>query len=114
MHEASIALSILDIALKRCLEAGYEKIDSIGLRIGKASGVMTEALVFTFDALKHDTPAHRAVLNIENISVGGICLSCKSEFSTEDLYVFSCPRCGGAEIEINSGRELDIVDIEVS
>ena len=45
MHEASIAQSVLDIAGENCKKAGYSRIDSIRLRIGRASGVMTEALL---------------------------------------------------------------------
>ena len=113
MHEASIAQSILDTAFEECRKSGYEKIQSIEVKIGRASGCMPDALSFAFDALKQGTPANDAALIIEDILVGGRCLKCNKEFTGEELFVFSCPHCGASDIEVSRGRELNITGIEV-
>lgn len=115
MHESSIALSILDIVAETCREKGCASVDSITVRIGKASGVMPESLLFAFDALKEPTVAKNAKLTIEIVPVGGVCNDCKNEFDVEDVpYVFACPLCGSSSFVINRGREMDIVDMEMT
>jgi hydrogenase nickel incorporation protein HypA/HybF len=115
MHEASIALSILDIVQSKCREEGCHSVDSIRVRIGKAAGVLPDSLIFAFDAAKDNTVAKNAHLIVEAVPVGGVCNECKKEFSVDDVqYVFACPLCGSKSFEITSGREMDIVDMEIN
>lgn len=114
MHELSIAQSLLQIALRECLASGHQRIDSVRIRIGKASGIMSDALLFAFDAIKEGTGASAARLEIEEVPVGGTCGSCGGSFTVEEEFVLCCPLCSAAEFRISAGRELDIVDMEVS
>ena len=115
MHEASIALSILDIVQTKCREEGCRSVDLISVRIGKAAGVMPDSLVFAFDAAKDNTVAKNAHLVIESVPVGGVCNACKKDFTIDGAqYVFACPLCGSASFEITSGREMEIVDMEIN
>jgi hydrogenase nickel insertion protein HypA len=115
MHETALALSILDIIVNKCTEAGGRTVDSVRVRIGTAAGVLPEALQFAFDAVKATTVADKATLEIERVAVGGTCNDCKKEFTAADVqYVFACPLCGSKFFEITSGREMEIVDMEVN
>jgi hydrogenase nickel incorporation protein HypA/HybF len=113
MHEVSIALSLLDIAEQHCKKEGYKGIESIVVKIGKASGVMPEALLFAFDAVKHGTLAENAHLKIKEIPVSGYCNSCKNSFSVEETFILCCPKCGDTSFRLDSGRELDVVELDV-
>ena len=113
MHEASIVGSLLDIAVKECRERGFNKIASISVRVGKASGVMPEALLFAFDAMKAETIAAAASLAIEEVPVSGYCDACRADFTVEEEFILSCPYCGGSSFRAQSGRELDIIELEV-
>ncbi|GAB4390145.1 MAG: hydrogenase maturation nickel metallochaperone HypA [Thermodesulfovibrionales bacterium] len=113
MHEASIALSILGIAENNCREAGYERVESIRVRVGRASGVLPDALVMAFDIVKAGTVSENASLLVDDVPVGGRCRACGQEFTTEDLYILACPLCGSGDFTVDSGRELDITEIEV-
>ncbi|OGW39534.1 MAG: hydrogenase maturation nickel metallochaperone HypA [Nitrospirae bacterium RBG_13_39_12] len=113
MHEVSIALSLLDVAEKHCKKEGYEGIESIGVKIGKASGIMSDALLFAFDAVKIGTIAEKAHLIIDEIPVTGFCKNCNNNFSVEEMYILCCPKCGGTEFTLETGRELDITEMEV-
>lgn len=113
MHEVSIALSLLKIAEEYCKKEGYRGIESIIVKIGKASGVMPEALVFAFDSVKINTLAENARLIIDEIPVSGFCNNCKNKFSVNEAFVLCCPRCGDTSIRIETGRELDIHEMEV-
>ncbi|MEJ2695802.1 MAG: hydrogenase maturation nickel metallochaperone HypA [Candidatus Sulfobium sp.] len=114
MHEASIALSLLEIAAGECNKSGYGRIDSINVKVGRASGVMPDALLFAFDAIKEGSIARNAVLQIEEVPVSGRCSDCRKEFTVDQEYVLSCPLCGGGSFTITAGREMDIIDMEVS
>jgi hydrogenase nickel incorporation protein HypA/HybF len=114
MHELSIAQNLLDIASAQCVKNGFKEIESINIKIGKASGVMPDALSFAFDAIKTDTIASNASLNIAEIPVTGSCRDCNFLFTVEEEYVLCCPSCKSSSFVITAGRELDIVDMEVS
>lgn len=112
MHELSIALNILEIAEAACREGGHGRIEKIRVRVGKASGVLTDALQFSFMAAREGTTAEEATLEVEEVPVGGTCSAC-GDFSTEEKFVFACPACGGTEFTVTRGSELDIIDLEV-
>jgi hydrogenase nickel incorporation protein HypA/HybF len=113
MHEASIALSVLEIAVDNCRKAGYNRIESIRLKIGRASGIMIDALLFAFNAVKAGTIAAEASVIIDEIPVSGLCSSCGKDFVTEEKYVLCCPECSSTSFNIKTGRELEIIDMEV-
>jgi hydrogenase nickel incorporation protein HypA/HybF len=115
MHETALALSILDIIVEKCREAGGNTVDSVRVRIGKAAGVLPDALLFAFDAAKTATVAEHARLVIEPVPVGGICKECGKEFSVDNVqFVFACPLCGSKSFEVKTGREMEIVDMEIN
>lgn len=115
MHEASIVTELLRIASDECSKNGYTKIDSIKVIVGRATGVMTDALLFAFNVLKEDTLAKEANLIIEEIPVRGVCKDCGKEFeSNENYLIFECPSCGSFSVNIISGKELNITEMEVS
>lgn len=113
MHEVSIAQGLLDIVIDNCTKQGYVGIESIRVKIGKASGVMPDSLLFAFEALKIGTIAEKAILTIDEIPVSGFCNSCKTNFTVEEAYVISCPKCGNMSISLESGRELNVYEMEV-
>ena len=114
MHELSIAQNIIDIICKQCCKSGYSKIESVNVRIGRGSGIMSDALLFSFDAIKAESIAKEAVLNIEAVPVSGSCSECENNFVVQEDYILSCPHCGGGSFRMIAGREMDIVDMEVS
>lgn len=113
MHEASIAMSILGIAEDSCKKAGYTKISEIEVKIGAASGVMAEALKMAFDIAKLETMAEEATLTVIEIPLGGSCRGCGQKFQTDEPFILACPHCGGGDFVMETGRELDISQIEV-
>jgi hydrogenase nickel incorporation protein HypA/HybF len=114
MHEVSIAGGLLSAAEKECRRQGYSSIQQITVRIGKASGVMPEALLFAFEAMKQETIAHEALLTIVEVPVSGHCAACNADFVAEGTFVLCCPHCNGTSFRVQSGRELEIAEMEVS
>lgn len=112
MHEASIALGILDVAEKQCRIAGCKIVQSISVNIGSASGVLPDALHTVFDLLKAQSIAQEATLLINEIPLGGYCSDCSIDFSTSEPFIIQCPNCKSSNFIMNKGRELDVVEIE--
>lgn len=113
MHEVSIAHGLLDLAVDNCKKGGYKGIESIKVKIGKASGVMPDSLLFAFETLKIGTIAEKASLTIDEVPVSGFCNACNSYFTVEETYILSCPRCGSSMFKMETGRELNIEEMEV-
>lgn len=113
MHELSIAMSILEIVQSACVEAGHDRVEKVRVRIGRASGVMPDALLFAFECARSGTAAAGASLEIEEVPVGGHCRDCASDFTVDEKYVFQCPLCGGSSFKMGTGHELEVIDLEV-
>ena len=114
MHEVSIALSLLDIVEKKCREEGYHSIDSVKVKVGKASGILPEAFSFALDVAKKDTLARDAKFMIDVVPLGGVCNGCGGEFDMDENYILECPKCASPSFKINKGYELEIVDMDVN
>lgn len=110
MHELGIARELLDIAIAR---AGDARIEQIRLANGIMSGVEEQALRFAFAALAKGTAADQAALLIDTIPLRCFCPRCKNEFECQPLSYY-CPDCGSASGDVRSGRELQIVSLEVA
>lgn len=114
MHEASIAESILEVAIKECLKNGYNRIREITVEIGIINAINKDSLLFAFDIAKTETIAKDAQLKIIEKPVRGYCNECKNWFDSEEAFVLDCPFCGGVHFTIEGGRELNIIEMEVS
>jgi hydrogenase nickel incorporation protein HypA/HybF len=114
MHEASIAISLLEMVSELCQQEGYNCIESVRLKVGKAAGIHPDALLFAFDVAKADSIAKQAELIIEYIPLGGFCSDCGSQFESEERYIYACPACKSSAIKITRGDELQIIDMEVN
>lgn len=112
MHELSIALGILDIVQETCGKEGIARVEKVRVKIGRASGIMPDALLFSFECARSGTVADGALLEVEEVPVGGHCEDCNRDFTVEEKYVLACPRCGGASFRVHSGQELEIIDLE--
>lgn len=112
MHEASIALSIMERAIEISLENNAKKIISITIVIGGLSGIDKESLLFSFDAIKSDSIAARANLKIIEVPIKINCYDCKKNIILNNIFLM-CPECGSINIDVIEGREMSIKEIEV-
>jgi hydrogenase nickel incorporation protein HypA/HybF len=114
MHEMGIALEIIDIATASIPpELRSVRVERVNLKIGKLAAVVPDSLRFCFEAASRDTMFADAELAIEEMPVVARCRDCGARWTIEEP-VFTCKVCGGGALEILSGRELDIVSIEIA
>jgi hydrogenase nickel incorporation protein HypA/HybF len=114
MHEASIAISLIGTVSDLCQKEGYNSIESVRLKVGRAAGILPDALLFAFDVAKAGTLASQAELIIEYVLLGGFCHDCGSQFESKERYIYSCPDCNSRAIKITRGDEMQIIDMEVN
>lgn len=113
MHEMGIAQQMVNIALSSIPEdMGEAKVEKMHLRIGKLAAVVEHSLRFCFEIITKDTPLENTELVIEEVPVTAKCKGCGHEWEVEGP-VFRCPACDGGEVEMLSGRELEIQSLEV-
>ena len=112
MHELAITQSMLDIVLERAKKSRAKKVGAINLVIGELSGFVEESVRFYFDFLAKNTIAEGAALNFKPVSPWARCRSCDKPFELRELD-WSCPQCGGSDIEITAGKELSIDSIDI-
>ena len=77
MHELSIAQSLIDLACEAALREGADRIERLNLRIGRLSGVVREALEFSFELAAEGTLCEGAILEIEDVPIAVMCPRCK-------------------------------------
>jgi hydrogenase nickel incorporation protein HypA/HybF len=113
MHELAIAQGVFEIVRQYVPENEAGSIQFVRVRVGRLSGVVPESLDFSFEAIVAGTPWHSAKLQIERVPAMSQCVGCGASFEIEDL-VFACPACGSRNIRLVSGRDLQVVEIEVA
>ncbi|MBI5190194.1 MAG: hydrogenase maturation nickel metallochaperone HypA [Nitrospirae bacterium] len=112
MHEVSICESIIDILKQQAAARGKARVTLVRLKIGEMAGVVEDSMRFAFEVVSKDTLAEGAELVIDLVPLMARCKACGADFPIEG-YAFSCAVCGSPEIEVVSGRELMIDEIEL-
>lgn len=112
MHELSIALSLLNLALKYASRADAQRITDLYLVIGDLSSVVDDSLQFHWDIIAENTPAQGARLHFDRRSTLLQCTSCDREFAPQNGY-FGCPECSSLQVRIIQGDEFRLEAIEV-
>jgi len=112
MHELSIAMSIVDMALEEA-ERRDVKIDAVHLELGPLAGVVAEALLFSYEMACSGTPLEGSRLVIKNVPIEAYCPACKAQRTLTSMQWFCCPECGTPTSDIIHGKELAITALEV-
>jgi hydrogenase nickel incorporation protein HypA/HybF len=113
MHELSIALSMIEMAAEEAARRGGVRVGAIHLRLGPLAGVFKEALLFSYDVACEGTPLEGSRLVVEETPVVVYCSACAAERKLESAQNFCCPDCDAPTPEVLSGRELEVVALEI-
>jgi hydrogenase nickel incorporation protein HypA/HybF len=112
MHELSIAMSIIEMAQE---EAGRRDvtIDAVYLDLGPLSGVVADALLFSYEIACSGTALEGSRLVIKSVPIEVYCPACKAPKILSSMQWFCCPECATPTSEIIHGKELVITALEV-
>jgi len=112
MHEYHIVESIVKQILEKAKTSGAKKITCVTLILGELSGLQEESIRVYFDTLSKDNMLEGAKLIIKPVKSKLKCNACGTIFEHERSN-FSCPKCSGLGVLINSGKEFYIDNIEI-
>jgi len=115
MHELPITERILEIVLKHASGHQIRKIVRIHLAIGALSDLEGEWIQRYFDYLSRGTLAENAELAIRPAPIVLRCASCSRSFeiTRDELGHARCSACTESRVELVSGREYLIENMEV-
>lgn len=113
MHEIGIALSLLEGVEACAREQGAQRVLSVRVRVGALSGVVRDALLFSWDVATAQTIAEGSTLEIEEVPVAVFCERCNGERAPRPYSGLLCPDCGIPSSRILRGREMQLVAMEV-
>jgi hydrogenase nickel incorporation protein HypA/HybF len=109
MHELSLSSAIVNTVVKH---AAGRQVSLVSLRVGRLRQVVPDTLEFYFELVARDTVCERARLEQELVEARLRCNPCGSEWGIE-IPAFRCPTCGGSDVVVASGEELEVESIEV-
>ncbi len=112
MHEMSLCEGVLQVLESEAQKQGFEKVKSVWLEIGDLAGVEIEAMEFCFDAVTRNSLADGAQLNIINVPGLAWCMQCSKNVSVKQRFD-ECPDCGSFQLQVTSGEEMRIKELEV-
>jgi hydrogenase nickel incorporation protein HypA/HybF len=111
MHEFSIVQNIIDIVTETANANGVIRVQTVDVEVGKASGVIREAMEFAWEAAVKGTLLDQSELRIIEKPLVVKCNLCGNQYEPCDVYE-SCPGCGEINPVIITGNELRVVAIE--
>jgi hydrogenase nickel incorporation protein HypA/HybF len=114
MHELSIAMSIIEGASQEALHRGGAQVHAVHLKLGPLSGVVKDALLFSYHLACEGTPLEGSQLLIEEVPVVIYCPNCETEKVLDSIQRFCCPTCGTLTPDVVSGKQLQLVAIEIT
>jgi hydrogenase nickel incorporation protein HypA/HybF len=109
VHEMAISSAVLESVLRH---AAGRRVTGVKLRVGHLRQVVPDSLDFYWGIVTRDSVCEGSVLEQEIVPARLACTGCTHEWEIE-LPVFRCPSCGGADVSVAAGDELEVESIEV-
>ena len=106
-------MSMIEIAREEAATHGGERVLALHLRLGPLSGVVKDALLFSYEVAATGSELEGSRLVIEEVPVIVFCRTCNQQRTIETIQLLCCSVCGELTPEVISGRELQIVAMEL-
>jgi hydrogenase nickel incorporation protein HypA/HybF len=113
MHELSLVLSIVETVTDSLTAYPAARVLEVRLRVGALAAVEEEALQFCYGMASEGAALAGSRLVVQRLPVVLHCAACAQDVELDGVQSFHCPRCGGAEVEMKQGKELEIDSIEL-
>ncbi len=112
MHELALARSLVELVDDYAGENTNTTVARVHVRLGQLSA-MTRALYFCFGSVSRGTRCEGACLDIEEVPLTVRCEHCNEVKAPSGRYNFRCPDCGRPTPNVVTGREMQLVAIEL-
>ena len=112
MHELSLAQNIVEIVEAAVPPESDPRASTIRIRVGELAGVVTDSLLFCFEAITQGTRFEHSRLELIPVAITARCNTCGAINRIVDS-TFVCVECSGTGLSLLSGRELQVIEIEL-
>ena len=113
MHELSIALSIIEGVEEEIARRPRAHVCTVHLKLGPLSGVVKEALLFSYQLACEGTLLEGSTLEIEETPVVLYCAVCEQERPAASIQQLCCSFCDTPSADVRHGSELDVFALEL-
>jgi hydrogenase nickel incorporation protein HypA/HybF len=113
MHELSLAENVIRIVESAAQRAKAQRVSRVRLAIGALAHVDADTLQFCCTLAARQTLLAEAQFEIEQTSGRAHCASCQQDVELNQIG-FPCPRCGGFELRVIAGEEMQVLEITVA
>lgn len=115
MHELPVTEAILKIVLKHAAKNNAVKVACVRLKVGRLCDLEAVWIQNYFTYLSRGTVAEGAKIEIERLPAVFVCQNCgeKYEIGADGPITIGCPHCGAKEVEVSSGLEYVVSEMEV-
>ena len=111
MHELGLISSMVKSIERIVEEQGLHEVKKIVLEVGELSGVVPHYMEACYPAAVYKTFMENTVLELETIPGIVRCRDCGKEFNAM-AHDFRCPVCEGQDMEMLSGNDVLIKEIQ--
>ena len=113
MHELGVISAMVKTIEGIVKEQGLTQVHKLVLEVGELSGIVPGYMEASYPAAVYKTFMENCVLELETIPGIVRCKACGREFNAT-ARDFHCPDCGSQDMEILSGNDVMIREIECS
>jgi len=112
MHEMSLCEGILQVMEDQAKAQNFTTVKTVWLEVGPLAGVEIEALRFGFDVVTANSLADGAKLEVIQTPGCAWCMQCEKNVAVKQRFD-TCPECNGYQLQVTSGDEMRIKELEV-
>jgi hydrogenase nickel incorporation protein HypA/HybF len=113
VHELSVALSIIEGVEEEVGRQGGGRVSAVHLKLGPLSGVVKEALLFSYGLACEGTQLEGSCLIVEDIPLRIYCSDCQDEKAPVSMQQLQCLQCGSPAARVIQGDELEVTALEL-
>ena len=110
MHEIGLCEGVLGVALDA---AAGEDVKRVRLRVGRLQGVVPAVFDQAWEMVSEGTSASGSRVELVDVPVEVRCRACGQDTEAAE-GPFSCGQCGSPDVEIVSGDELVVEEVELT
>ena len=112
MHEFALTQELIQRVEE--IAADYSgEVQLVELDVGELTAVNAECMQMAFEALREGTRLSSCRLVCRHVPIEVLCGDCSRSGPPEDPFWLRCAACGSMSVQVVSGRELDIVRVQV-
>ncbi len=113
MHELTVAKSLIVLACKHAREQGANRVTRLHVRLGTMS-VVLRSLYACFGPATRGTLCENATLEVDEVPLTVHCRQCNATKEPAGRFNFRCPDCGTPTHEVLTGREMQLIGIDLA